>query len=330
MLRKGLRKDCRIVRFCCQRHKDKCLAPMDADERKRGPREPLDSDQILGLWNVLRASGAPWAAVMMLLQLQCGERGGCMVSARFGWLQNLNPDAADGPGISIPKVNGKTKPRWVPIIPEFAHLLHKWISGEPLEGGPCFGSTSYWPFAGQSMDPNAFMFPTCNVRGERLWTTHTTRHGYQKRLREAAEIIRLNRARRRQQGPNGHDCWDNYNLSKLGTHSLKRSSITMMKDVCKSTALVGSIAGTSPAICEKYYDYPSSLRQRDTLQKAFGCLYRRVRGKTRPEHVECEKEDGKFARFCTACGKVREDVNWEFCPWCSQKFYTGAFHRARE
>ena len=334
--RPGLRKDCKTVRFCCEKHKLKCLSA-EANIKRRGPREPLDSAQIIDLAHVLREEGAPWAVVVMLLQLQCGERGGCMVQAKFGWLKDLSPHSADSPCIEIPKVNGKTKPRIVPLIPDFATLLHGWINGEPLRGGQCYGCNSQWPFTNQSTDADTFMFPSASVQGFMDWSKHVTRHGFHKRLRKAADRLRFVRGFHRQhlanaaEGSQPPSTWENYNFTKLGTHSMKRSSISMMKDLCASTALVGSVAGTSAAVCDKYYDSPTAVRQRDMLTRTFGPLFRRVRGKT-SQATGSKPQDygpGKTSRdgngklkvsFCPACGKARQDATWKTCPWCSRTY----------
>ncbi|CAE7616441.1 unnamed protein product [Symbiodinium sp. KB8] len=167
--RTSLRAHSKWVRFCCERHRDNCLLPKSM-VAKRGPREPLDAAQLTDLFHVLIRDGAPWAAVAALLCMSCGERAGCIVKAKFGWLQNLSPAAKDLPCIGIEKVNGKTKPRNIPLPWELARLLHKWIHEQPLVGGPSGNAgNSQWPFEGQSTSSDAYMFPSATVHGLRLW-----------------------------------------------------------------------------------------------------------------------------------------------------------------
>lgn len=102
-----LRKHCQLVRFCCVSHRQQCLAKGGA----RGQRECLDAAQVGCLFQALLAMSLPWVAVVMLLQVVAGERGGCMCQARRRWLQNLSPQEACPPTLRIEHVNGKAKAR---------------------------------------------------------------------------------------------------------------------------------------------------------------------------------------------------------------------------
>lgn len=329
--RTSLRAHSKWVRFCCERHRDNCLLPKSM-VAKRGPREPLDAAQLTDLFHVLIRDGAPWAAVAALLCMSCGERAGCIVKAKFGWLQNLSPAAKDLPCIGIEKVNGKTKPRNIPLPWELARLLHKWIHEQPLVGGPSGNAgNSQWPFEGQSTSSDAYMFPSATVHGLRLWDIAIGRQGFHKRLTTAADIICRERAGCRAKQQRGMDVpqsvWENYNFSKLGTHSLKRSSVTLMKEVCKSTALVGSIAGTSAATCDRYYDYPTTSRQKATVDTAFEPVLRRLRVKTNCNapsaanpSASTEASTAFANRFCASCGQRREHAEWVFCPRCGRRY----------
>ena len=202
--------------------------------------------QLTDLFHVLIRDGASWAVVAALLCMSCGERAGCIVKAKFGWLQNLSPAAKDLPCIGIQKVNGKTKQRNIPLPWELARLLHKWIHEQPLVGGPSGNAgNSQWPFEGQSTSSDAYMFPSATVHGLRLRDIAIGRKGFHKRLATAADIICRERAgccAKQQRGMDvPQSVWENYNFSKLGTHSLKRSSVTLMKEVCKSTTAITTI-----------------------------------------------------------------------------------------
>ena len=63
--------------------------------------------------------------------------------------------------------------------------------------------------------------------------------------------------------------FDGFPLDRLGTHSFKRTAVVLMKDVALSTALVGSIAGTSAKTLERIYDTPTRRRQVKLVSKAF-------------------------------------------------------------
>ena len=127
-----LRRHCHLVRFCCVSHRQQCLAKGGA----RGQRECLDAAQVGCLFHALLAMSLPWVAVIMLLQVVAGERGGCMCQARRRWLQNLSPQEACPPTLRIEQVNGKTKAREIPLAPAIAGLFHQWLSKDPpLQGG---------------------------------------------------------------------------------------------------------------------------------------------------------------------------------------------------
>ena len=120
----------------------------------RGHREGLDTEQYVHLFKTLAAE-APWAAMMSLLQLISAERADCVRQARRRWLQNLDPRNAAPPILHIEKVNGKTKERTIPTPTALAAFLHgcldkvAHISGKSLQ----------WPFEGQPLSPDSFLFP---------------------------------------------------------------------------------------------------------------------------------------------------------------------------
>ena len=58
-------------------------------------------------------------------------------------------------------------------------------------------------------------------------------------------------------------------IDRLGTHTFKRSAMTLMKDTCTSTALVGAIAGTTAKTLDRIYDAPTWRRQQTLAVRAF-------------------------------------------------------------
>lgn len=334
--RKSLRLDAALLKFCCRRHLENCklAAP---ERRKRGPREALNPDQIVHLLQVLCKDGAPWAAVAGLLQLTVAERGSCIMHCRFRWLQHLGPDSAGVPAMHIEKVNKKTVARRVPIPGQLARLLHGWMHERPLQGGD-----SQWPFQGQGGEPDTFLFPTANVQGERNWNRCMTRQAFHLRLQRACKIIQQQRTVLRRQKTKGppfkhvfkdvdmskvgshslkrsaqvFDCVD---LSNIGTHTWKRSSITLLKQKCTSAAVLQSISGTDPRTLDRYYDEPTAARQVEALeafQEIWGPLEKRE-----PSSDAKAPDRGQDAYlFCPRCGKKRADLAWAVCPWCCFQF----------
>ena len=80
----------------------------------------------------------------------------------------------------------------------------------------------------------------------RTWAMHITRRGYLDRLTTLIRpILEKERVGCRNSDAE-HPC-DGFDLGKLGTHSLKWTAVNMLKDTCKSTAVVGSYR-THPAL----------------------------------------------------------------------------------
>ena len=72
-------------------------------EPPRGGRECLDQDQVVHLFNTLVRRDDPWAAVLMLMQMQCAERADCCRQSRRGWFHDLDPHAGQPANVQIPK-----------------------------------------------------------------------------------------------------------------------------------------------------------------------------------------------------------------------------------
>ena len=143
----------------------------------------------------------------------------------------------------------------------------------------------------------------------------------------------------------------------MGTHSFKRSAVSLMNDTCTSTALCGAIAGTTAKTLDRVYDMPTLKRQQALVARAFGPVASSLqreegeaalppraakRAKKKPGSPASaplplppprqsgaregqggarEEQDGApLARFCAACGKRREEPSWACCPWCGHMF----------
>ncbi|CAE7207706.1 unnamed protein product [Symbiodinium sp. CCMP2592] len=322
----------KVIRFCCLRHKTLCLNPKPEPAKKRGPRTTLNKKQILHLMEVLRQDGAPWVCVAILIQLALAERGGATMQCRFRWLQNLAPEDHGVPQISVEKVNRKTNARDVPIPAALASLLHRWLHDAPL----C-GCNSQWPFQNQDTAPDNYLFASRTVSGERVWNQPMTREAYQLRLRRASEIIGQERANTRQAGGEEH-CFEKVDLTKIGTHTFKRSSITLLSAICTSPAVLEAISATSSGTLDRYYDDPTPDRQIQALDTAFGPVWRRMTGKSTPlEAASTEPPkrkrsadpsdlsgaadvDADEIRFCARCGEPRTDLRWKGCPFCCRPY----------
>jgi hypothetical protein len=146
-----MRKHAAVVRFCCQKHMQKCEKP-HTKPVPRGQREGMTADQFSHAFAVAKENGLAWLAVLMLLQVLAGDRASCMCAARRSWLQDLSGEFGRPPLLSIPaNVNGKSKKRDVPLPMHLAQAFASWLGGEPLGNS--------WPFKGQPDTKTAYLFP---------------------------------------------------------------------------------------------------------------------------------------------------------------------------
>ena len=102
----------------------------------------------------------------------------------------------------------------------------------------------------------------------RNWARPISVRGYQRKLTEAAQVLQEERAanaRRSRSHP-----FDGLPLDRWGTHSFKRSAVTLIKNACTSTALCGSIAGTTARTLDRVYDTPTLKRQQALVARVFG------------------------------------------------------------
>ena len=217
--RTSLRRDAKMVKFCCQQHRDRCITTQA--QLPRGQREPLEADQIVDLFYRLVSSGKPWAAFLCLLQLQCGDRADCARQCRASW---LHLDSTTTPSIMIPPINGKTKSRRIPLHPQFAALVSDWMFKSPLTDKK---TDCTWPFPGQKVTGTAPLFPGLSKRAghgqwwKRQWSKPVSERAYLGALKDVAQVLK-----REQRKSGSAHLWSDVDVDKLGTHSLKRSAAT--------------------------------------------------------------------------------------------------------
>lgn len=261
-----LRSHCKLVRFCCHSHQQECR--LKAKKPKRSGREALTAEQLGHLLSTLiNKVGAPWAAVLCLFQLVLGERADCARRLDAAWLSNLSAGSASLPMVTIPKVNGKTTPRTVPIPAFLATLMSSWMD-QPLPGA----HDSQWPFPGHDLQQHVekgtqrLLFPGRQLGGQNIrnWQRPVTERGYLEKLEMACQHIALERAEDRLAGKK--HIFENVDLKKVGTHTFKKSCVTLLKDAKVSNAVISAITGTSVRTLEDVYDYPTTKRQREATE----------------------------------------------------------------
>lgn len=302
---RAVRKQCQAIRFCCSEHLKLCKAVQSV---KRGGREPLSPDQCISLIQTLLVI-CPWAAVLSLLQLFIMDRADCSRKCCWEWLSGLDPRSQCQPSINIPKANGKTVARTIPLYQPFAEFLWKTAHGNPIQA--LTGET--WPAAGQNLDSGP-LFPGYSVNGKcRNWNKAISERAYLARLHQAAEILRAQRAVAK--ANQVEHVFDGYDLGRLGTHSWKKTSVTMFSDHEVSWAIIAAISGTSIQMLQRSYDIATQTRQHKAMMEVFGPA---LGPALLPEKATCEENHVQLKKYCGKCGVPRRypDV---FCTACGSK-----------
>ena len=303
------------VKFCCASHMKKCCDGVEA--ATRGPREVLDELQVVYLFRVLVERNASWAAVLMLFQVFLAERADAMRRAQVGWLLGFNPNDACPPSIKVPGVNGKTVARTIAVSRAFADLIYNWMHKAPLKAGKC-----QWPCKDAPLQKSkTCLFPGMHEAGSKkcsVWSKAMSERAYLGQVRSAANFLQKERAQFRRAGRD--HAMDDCDLSRLGTHSFKRTGVSLLKDKCRSTAVVSSISGTSQATLERVYDTPTAKRQRSAGSQAFDGIVAKVKPPAKSKKAAAAKKGSFAIKFCAACGKERVDQTWMACPFCGRHY----------
>ena len=305
---RAVRKHCKTIRFCCKDHLKQCKA---TPPRKSGGKEALTQNQCITLIQTLLVI-CPWAAVLSLLQLFIIDRADCARSCRWGWLSGMEPDSKRQASITIPKVNGKTIPRTIPIYQPFAALLWKTIHGNPIEAP----SGEMWPAAGQDVDsPESPLFPGFEADGKtRNWNKPISERAYLARVEQAAKILRAQRAVA--QASNVAHAFHDFDLSRLGTHSFKKTSVTLFSEHQVSWAIISAISGTSIPMLQRSYDVATPVRQHKAMKDVFGQAWQPV---LLTQRAHLEEKDSQPAKYCGKCGLSRRHPDDIFCTACGSE-----------
>lgn len=208
---------CKVVRFCCAAHMQRCRMKRVVSN-PRGGRQPFTTEQIIHVYEGLLNVGCAWAAVLALLQLFIGDRADAARQCTWAWFSGLDPSQPESSSISIPKVNGKTVARTIPLYTPFRDLLWQWaFGGKPLTASD--GTT--WPHPDQPKGSDDVLFPGFDANGQkRKWNKSVSERAYLRRLTQVADALCKARAAansKKQPHP-----FNGYDLTKLGTHSFKK------------------------------------------------------------------------------------------------------------
>ena len=315
--RKQTRKlhgNCGTARFCCPEHLAKCKLQERAAPGNGG-REALTPDQVRVLFETFVFHvQAPWAAVALVLGIFLGERQACILSARDTWFTGLQ---TQNPCVRIPKVNGKTRPREIPLDKSFATLLLNWTSPE---NGPLRGTAgSQWPHPKQKLQMGQevatrrkgkgnLLFPgrVLGGRDARNYDKAMTSRGFHDKFMAAQAHIAQQRDTAQSEGRT--HVFDEVSLARVTSHSMKKTSVTLMKEAGVATTVVSLLTGTSCRVLDSTYFQPSRKLQRKAAADAFSRI-------TEGIGEEPATPESGTAPFCTKCGRLAQQ-EWFFCPSC--------------
>ena len=294
---RDLRGSCRVVRFCCQKHKQ--LGKKEQQKSCPGSgRAPLNQDQVVKLFNCLVGRGAPWCAVLVLIQLFAGDRADAIRRVTWSWFSNLEPSSMGTPKLKIPKANAKTVPREIAFYAPMAHLLWRWRDQTPLQAPG--GQT--WPSRGQPCGAEDPLFPGFDTTGQaRTWDKPISERAYLAQLKAAAAQFCQERENMHGQGLT--HCYAHVDLDRLGTHSMKKTAVTCMTESGISLGIISSITGTSIRILQSTYDIPTQGRQSRALHNTFAAIIPGCSAPSRSVCTSCQTpSDNPVHAFCPACG----------------------------
>ena len=277
----------------------------------RGGREALTTDQLVAFYKALLAHGPAWTAVLFVMQLMLGDRADCSRQISTSWLDLSSPK----PCVTIPKVNGKTVPRKIPLHSEFVKQLLSLMTGSPLQG-----AKGCWPFTGQGlvdaenkMIPDVLLFPG-RVRGghdERNWKSPISERAYQENLVQTSKALTAERSQAHLSGAS--HVFDDVEMSRIGTHSLKKSAVTVMRDDNISAKIVGAVTGTGTKLIDSVYYQATMHKCREAVQNAYTPVLAGV----------CARQvDGNRSNTeaCPKCKLEKKDQAWVYCPMCGVEF----------
>ena len=160
-----------------------------------------------------------------------------MTRARVGW---INFDSCR-PSQRSPARRRRGRSRST-LVARSASTL---ASGSPLIGAPAGDrAATQWAWVGQPIEDDAPLFLAQELGRDRMrvgFGTFDTPITTRKRLKEGSEELRTPRSFS-QSFEEPHPL-DGFMLEKLGALSCKHTGMTLMKDVCSPTPLVGAVAG---------------------------------------------------------------------------------------
>lgn len=322
---RSLRPQARLVKFCSQQHLELCRKKV---VNKRGGREALSTEQVsLFFATVVHECHAPWAGALLLVQLCLGDRADAARQASTNWFKNIDPHGKGLPEANIPQVNGKTHPRCVPLPLSFARLLWSWITQKPLQS-----ERAQWPLDAQDLhgavlrneDRYLFCARTGSGKNKPVIDKPISERSFLKQIRKTCDILCKQRVEHHR-AEKTHT-FDDVDLSKVGTHSWKKTAVTLMKDDHVSTSIISTVTGTSARTLDDVYDVPTQKRQRQVVDAILSPVMARVTepaGETSGSAEPSRHTAKESQNPCYVCSKL-VDINWQYCAFCGSRLHHSA------
>ena len=133
-------------------------------------------------------------------------------------------------------------------------------------------------------------------------------------VEQAAKILRAQRAVA--QASNVAHAFHDFDLSRLGTHSFKKTSVTLFSEHQVSWAIISAISGTSIPMLQRSYDVATPVRQHKAMKDVFGQAWQPV---LLTQRAHLEEKDSQPAKYCGKCGLSRRHPDDIFCTACGSE-----------
>ena len=250
----------------------------------------------------------------MLLQLFFGERADCARRCTWKWLEHLNPEEGV-PVVNIPKVNGKTKARCIALYQPFARLLWHWKTKNALQGE----SGTRWPEEGQELEDDSPLFPGYNYTGQkRVWGKPISERAFLYQVRQAVDLLQKDCKTAGKTG--GTTVFEGCNFKAIGTHSFKKTAVTLLAESTTSWSIISAITGTTIPMLQATYDVATTARQSRALDQCYSAIFPQLhagRGQEQPPRGHAG-DDAAVSHYCGKCGAKRHCRTDAYCRNCGE------------
>ena len=165
---------------------------------------------------------------------------------------------------------------------------------------------------------------------QRDWRIAVSERAYAGVLSQAARFLEDVRAKKRSvcNPAINVNVFADLDLGRIGTHSLKKTVVSLLAQDGVSMKIISAITATSESTLRRHYDTATDSRRRKALRIAFAPVLQGLSddlpsgsasgsadcpGLTRPNVAKSNHD-----KYCTSCG-VNVLPSWRFCYECGQE-----------